>query len=283
MRMKREYKLWQLDEWDAKTIKTFSELILSYQATPSTKRLVNSMIKFEEMYNPLVPGPFHVDIFNLIDGQNEYRKGLRTKIYLHKKDLIKTVDEKGGKKLVLTTRGHKIFYQEYPLAKLRSKKWDGFWTIINYDFPNLQKTDRDYFRRKLKGLGFGSPQESVYVSPLPLSEALNELVEGERFENFVWVVRAERVLGLNNREVAKKSWNLQNLNDLYKNLLNVLPRVKKINDVKLTQDWRLHFLAVDNNDPYLPRELLPEDYKADACKKAFARLGLPGLLKTIFG
>lgn len=281
--MKREYKLWQLDKWDVKTVKTFANLILSYQQTPSTKRLINSMIKFEEMYNPLVPGPFHVDIFNTIEGKNEYRKGLRVRIYLNKKDLIKTVDEKGVRKLVLTSRGRKIFYQEYPLAKLRQQKWDGFWTIVNYDFPNLQKTDRDYFRRKLKSLGFGSPQESVFVSPLLLSGALQMLVEGERFENFAWVVKAQRVLGLNNREVAKKSWNLQNLNDLYEKLLDVLPKVKKINDQKLSQNWRLHFLAVDNADPYLPKELLPEGYQADACKKAFSHLGLPGLLQIIFG
>lgn len=163
----------------------------------------------------------------LLKVKNEYRRGLRTRIYLHKKDLIKSVDGKGGRKLVLTSRAHKIFYQEYPLAQLRTKKWDGFWTIINYDFPNLQKNDRNYFRRKLKSLGFGSPQESVFVSPLPLSEALNQLVEGERFEKFAWVVRAQRILGLSHKEVAQKSWNLEALNGLYEKLLTVLPKVKK--------------------------------------------------------
>lgn len=281
--MKPEYELARLANWDVKTIKTFDDLVLRYQQTPSTKRLIKSMVKFENMYNPLVPGPFHVDIFNVIEGTNEYRKGLRARIYLHKKDLIKTVDEKGGRKLVLTNRGRKIFYQEYPLAKLRSKKWDGFWTIINYDFPNQRKTDRDYFRRKLRSLGFGSPQESVFVSPLPLSEALHELVGGERFEKFAWVVKAERIQGLTNQEVAQKSWDLKTLNDLYEKLLAVLPEIKKINNSLLTRQWREHFLAVDNADPYLPRELLPEGYQAGSCKKALSRLGLPGLLQIIFG
>lgn len=280
--MKQKYKLAKLAGWGVKTIETFDELNLGYQQTPSTKRLINSMIKFADMYNPLVPGTFHVDTFNVIEGKNEYRKGLRARIYLHKKDLIKTADGKGGKRLVLTSRGRRIFYEGYPLAKLSKQKWNGDWSLVTYDLPNRLKTKRDHLRRRLKNLGFGCPQESLYVSPLPLSGALREFIVGENLEDFVWITKAQRVLGLENREISQKAWDLQKLNDLYEKLLAVLPKVKKINDSDLTRQWREHFLAVDNSDPYLPRELLPENWRAGDCKKAFSRLGLPGVLKIIF-
>ncbi len=272
----------QFAAWDEKTSKLFGNYLLSYESTPSSKLLLSSMIKFEAMYRPLKPGPFHVDLFNVIDGLNEERSARRARIYLNKKDLVKVSGKGGGKSLVLTTRAHKVFYEDYPLAALRKYKWDGFWTIVTYDLPNLKRNDRDYFRRKLKGLGFGCPQESLYVCPLPLSKPLRDLVEGERLGDFVWVLRAETVMGLENGEVAARSWNLAEFNDLYAKLLAVLPLVKKSRNKELLLQWQRYFLSLDLADPYLPGELLPADWQGEECRKAFSRLGFFGLLRSIF-
>src|SRR3989338_2527182 len=93
--MNKVLKLWEICQWDVKTVQIFSNL----------------------------------------EDKNDYRRALKTRIYMNKKDLVKTVDGKNGKRLLLTSRGHKIYYEEYPLAKLRKEKWNSEWTILTYDFP----------------------------------------------------------------------------------------------------------------------------------------------------
>lgn len=270
-------------DWDVPTRQSFGNLLASYKATPTSKSVINSMIKFEDMYRDAKPGPFRTSFFTDLKGLNEERQGRRLKAYLAKRDLIRTVNSGGGKEIIATSRAHKIFYESYPLAKLRQQKWDGGWTVVTYDIPSLRKSDREYLRRKLKDLGFGCPQESLYVSPLHLEEPLQELIEGEGLGDFVWVISAQRILGLPNTTVAQKSWNLDSLNGLYSKLLEALPRVKKSGNKKLLKEWKEYFLSVDNADPYLPKELLSKDWLGEMCKNEFTKLGLSGLLLSIIG
>lgn len=273
----------ELAEWDIKTIRKFKGLLEEYNRTPSSKILLASMIKFEDMYQPLNQGGFRLDTFGTIAGENEYRAVKRAEISLRQKDLVRVTGGAGGKRLVLTTRAHRVFYEDYPLAELRRWKWHGLWTLVTYDLPNRLRNRRNFLRKKLKELGFGCPQESLYVSPLPLAAPLRELVDGENLADYVWVTTARRVLGLDNREVAQRAWHLGEINDLYGQLLKVLPRVKRVGDKQLRAEWQKYFLAVDLADPYLPLELLPEDWVGERCRRQFSRLGLWGLLKSLFG
>jgi len=281
--VKETVTLSRLGRWDVKTINTFRSYILSLGSTPSSKALISTMVEFPQMYQDVNKNPFSTNFWTDIEGVNESRRALRSKIHLYKKDLLETVDGVNGKTLVLTTKAHKIFYKEYPLAQLRKQKWNGEWTLVMYDLPVNSKTARDYLRRKLRRLGFGCLQQSVLVSPLPLEDAVQELVEGERMENNVVVLNAKRVLGLTNSEISTRAWNLDMLANLYSKLLEILPEVKKAKNNKLLDEWKTYFLAVNFEDPYLPFELLPQDWPGEKCKKEFAKLGLPGLLKIIFG
>lgn len=273
----------QFAGWDVKTVATLEKYALSLKSTPSTRALMTSMIEFDQMYQAVHKNIFSTNYWTDFDGLNEYRRAQRAKIQLHKKDLLKSEDGVNGKTLVLTTRAHKIFYQKYPLAALRKQKWNGIWTVVMYDLPETLRTSRDYLRRKLKNLGFGALQQSVFVSPLSLEEAVQELIEGERLNYCVVVLTAKRVLGLTNEQIASTAWNLKELGALYTKLLEVLPKVKKSRHKKLLGQWRTYFLAVNFEDPYLPFELLPDDWPGEKCKKEFQKLGLPGLFKVIFG
>lgn len=238
------------------------------------------MIKFERMCRPLLKKTGYPDLFGHIKAENEWRKYQRAQILLNRRDLVNTFDETRGKRLVVTSRGHKIFYRDYPLAKLRDKPWDGVWTVVMYDFPERRRRDRRFIRRRLMDLGFGSPQISILISPLPIEGAIQELLEGEDVAEQVWTLRAERILGMENREVAQKAWPIvDELNTLYEELLEVLPRTKK--NKKLKEQWREYFLAINSADPYLPFELLPKDWRGKDCETAFVRLGSMGFIKAL--
>ncbi len=260
--------------------KIFDKYLLAYTALPSHKKVLSSMIKFKDMYQPLSKRPGYPTPFIDLKGINAERRLQRAQILLNKRDLIATHDDIRGKRLVVTSRGHKIFYKDYPLAKLREKPWDGVWTVVMYDFPERERVARNAIRRRLMALGFGSPQISIIISPLPIEEPVQKLLEGEDVAEQVWTLRAERILGMGNREVARKAWPIiDELNTLYGELLEVLPKVKK--DKKLKEQWREYFLAVNSADPYLPFELLPENWKGKLCEEEFVKLGPVGFLKIL--
>ena len=263
-----------------KNRKLFDKYLLAYDALPPYKKVLSTMIKFKDMYQPLSKRPGYPTPFFDIKGINAERKLTRAQVALNRRDLIATRDDTYGKRLVITSRGHKIFYEDYPLAKLREKPWDRVWTVVMYDFPEKERVDRRAIRRRLMRLGFGSPQISILISPLPIEEPIQKLLEGEGVAGQVWTLRAERILGMGNREVAQKAWPIvDELGILYDELFEVLPKVKK--NKKLKEQWREYFLAVNNADPYLPFELLPENWKGSICEGEFVKLGRIGFLKTL--
>jgi len=260
--------------------KLFDKYLLAYDALPSHKKILSSMIKFKDMYRPLSKRTGYPTPFFDIEGLNAERKFQRAKIALNRRDLINTFDDIHGKRLVVTSRGHKIFYKDYPLAKLRDKPWDGVWTVVMYDFPEEERVERNAIRRRLMKLGFGSPQISILISPLSIEEPVQKLLEGEEVAEQVWTLRAERILGMENREVARRAWPIvEELNQLYRELLRVLPNIKK--DKELLEEWKIYFLAVNSADPYLPFELLPKSWKGKICEEEFVKLGPAGFLKIL--
>jgi len=273
-----------ISNWNLITIKKFNKYISKYNLIPNYKKLAYSMIKFDEMYRPIIKGGKYVDVFGTTALSNEYRRMMRAKIFANKKDLIQSYDKKSGRRLVVTSTGHKIFYQGIPLAKLRKEKWNGYWTVAMYDIPERRVHLRNYIRKKLIRLGFGCPQKSVYVTPLPIEKEIKDLVEKEKLEHYLWVLRAKNILGMSNKAVAKRSWNLGEINDLYDKLLRVLIKIKKRKKKTklLLEDWKLYFMAVNASDPYLPIELLPNDWKGIVCERKFLKLGPLGVLKALF-
>lgn len=260
----------------------FDLYLANYEILPTYKKVLGSMINFSEMYRPIPRGDRNFDPWGHLAGINEERSLRRTEIYLNKKDLLQSFDEKSGRRLVVTSRGHRVYYEDYPLAQLRKKPWDGYWTVLMYDFPERERVTRRMIRRRLMNLGFGCPQISILISPLPLDKPIQELLEGEGVASKVWTLRAKRILGMENREVAQRAWPiLTELAILYNDLLQALPKITT--DKSLLEQWREYFLAVNSADPYLPRELLPEDWPGEICEKEFLKLGPKGFLEALLG
>lgn len=258
--------------FNLKQQKLFDKYLQKYEVLPSCRKVLASMIKFEDMYRPIIKGSLFVDWRGHIQQINEERELKRAQIYLNRRDLICTFDEKHGKRLVVTSRGHKIFYKDYPLAKLRKNKWDGVWTVVMYDFPEEERAKREMLRRKLMQFGFGSPQISILISPLSIDEPVQKLLEGEGMADKVWTLRASRILGMENHEVARFAWPvIKDLDKLYQELLDVLPKVHGYEN--LENLWKSYFLAVNSADPYLPFELLPPSWKGEECQREFSKLG----------
>lgn len=277
-------ELFAFSKWDLRTTRSFRKHLAEYQSIPNYKKALYTMIRFEDMYKPINKGYRYVDTFGTLAATNEHRRMMRCQVYMNRRNIISTYDKNSGRRLVVTSKGHKIYYKDYPLAKIKEAGWEGTWTIVMYDIPISLNSSRDLLRSKLKSLGFGSPQHSVYINPLPLEEAIQKLIESDSvYLKYVWVLRARSVMGMDNKEIAQKSWPLDEINRLYKKLIGVLPQSKVVkNKNELIEQWRQLFLAVNAADPYLPSELLPEDWQGDICEKRFVELGGKGFLAALF-
>lgn len=254
--------------------KIFKKLLQEYQHVPISKKLLCSMMRFEDLHAPgygyqdllsralpFLPDPF---------GDEEIRQANRARIYNTNKDLIKVTGGRHGKSLILTSKGRKIYFQKYPLARLRKEPWDGNWTLVSYDIPSNKQQNylRDKLRYNLSNFGFGQLHQSLMVSPLPLEEPIQEFIEGERLEEFVVVMRSKRIWGFSDQQIARKAYDLGRLQLLYNELDGAFEQTGKTKlDLKR---WRAYYLAVDNADPQLPGELLPEGWPGDEAHKKFA-------------
>lgn len=242
---------------------TFERLSAEYQAIPQSKKLIYSMVKFDHLYRNLEPLGYR----RLVS--EDLGAAKRAEIYNTRKALIRTTDGRRGKSLVLTSKGQKIFFKKYPLAKLRKKRWDGNWTVISYDLPATRQGNsrRNHLRYNLKKFGFGQLHQSLAVSPLPLEEPLQEFIEGERLERNATVFTCRRIWGLPDQEIARRAYDLDRLEKLYEELDSQFDIARMAKGE--WKRWRLYFLAVDNLDPQLPKELLPRDWIGFNCAKKF--------------
>jgi DNA-binding transcriptional regulator PaaX len=89
--------------------------------------------------------------------------------------------------------------------RINRDKWDKKWRIITFDIPENKKKTRNYFRLKIKELGFKYIQKSVWIIPWDVSEEVEFLIDYLNIRNGVFYFISDAVL---NEEELKREWNL---------------------------------------------------------------------------
>lgn len=163
-----------------------------------------------------------------------------------KSDLIEKSIENGNPVLRITSQGRKILTRNFPLFNLQQKPWDRKWRVLIFDIPEKKRWRRDSSRNKLKNLGFGMIQQSVWISPHPFDDDIREFVNnlGLTKNVFLFISDKSEVGGID--EHIYDIWNVDEINQNYKKLYNDFDYNKYIN--------------VLEKDPFLPKELLPKDW-----------------------
>lgn len=77
----------------------------------------------------------------------------------------------------LTPKGKLQILKYLHLEKLFKTKWDKRFRIIIFDIPEKLKKWREYLRSELKSMGFYPLQESVYITPYPVTGELDQLLK----------------------------------------------------------------------------------------------------------
>jgi phenylacetic acid degradation operon negative regulatory protein len=139
------------------------------------------------------------------------------------------------------------------------------WTVIWHQIPEDRRLERSRLARRLRFLGFGSVQDSVWVSPHDHSEdvvrLLGELEVSEFATLFASRVQAPKGLAA----LVARAWDLSELTDRYETFIGEFSpfagtRGRRIDDAEAfrVRTRLVHlFRGFPFLDPELPEELAP--------------------------
>jgi len=180
-------------------------------------------------------------------------------------NIRKIVNKKGNVSLELSQSGANKLKRNFPIFS--KGRWDGNFMIVIFDIPEERKRERDDLREKLKELGFGKLQESVWISPYHFEDDLKEFLQETGYINDIYVLKATKLLGNSIKANAKYIWNLGEINQKYSEVLAGVQKIisKKIDPGKAGGVWNLYFETLAT-DPLLPKELLPSNWKQPEAK-----------------
>jgi phenylacetic acid degradation operon negative regulatory protein len=188
---------------------------------------------------------------------------------------------KGEAYFHLGTAGGKILDEQIPLRKFENRRWDRLWRILIFDIEEKTRTTRDLLREKIRSLGFAKWQESVYVTPHPITTEINEYLKVKNLYPRCVCFEARKLGEESDEQIAFKIFNLSNLAKKYfcllkrlKNLRTDFEKKKLIKNKALDRLKEIvkQYEEVLLNDPFLPKELLPEDWRKDKIREKIKEL-----------
>ncbi|OGH18102.1 MAG: hypothetical protein A3F31_02035 [Candidatus Levybacteria bacterium RIFCSPHIGHO2_12_FULL_38_12] len=177
--------------------------------------------------------------------------------------------------LRLTASGNTDIKRDFPLLQL-SRKWNKKWILVLFDIEEKTRGVRDRLRLKLKNLGFGMLQKSIWVTPLPIGKEMIEFIQTNGLQKEVYVLEVSHVLFGDPKALARKVWELDKVEEKF---LEVEEKIQKVNllienlhDRKDKREAKMQInvlkvqlrglrrkrLEIMVSLPFLIKELLPE-------------------------
>ena len=103
----------------------------------------------------------------------------------------------GKGRFTITTNGKarlaKLDLDSIKIAK--AEKWDGKWRLLTFDIPEEKSDLRNYFRKRLKEIGFFHFQRSVFILPYQCKNEIDTMCKELAIESNVHLITAERFEG----------------------------------------------------------------------------------------
>jgi phenylacetic acid degradation operon negative regulatory protein len=184
----------------------------------------------------------------------------------------------------LTSRGRRLL--EAGEAKILHARWeaewDGQWFVLAYSIPEEARQVRDRLRDRLAWLGFGSLGNGLWISPHDVTREVDELAAERKLAGRLVCFRGVGVGATEPARLVSTCWDLAGIQRRYEKFIGRwAKRFTKYRDsvpfrgAALEQSYVLRFRLIHEYrefpllDPYLPRELLPEDWAGECAAHLF--------------
>lgn len=155
---------------------------------------------------------------------------------------------------------HKTLVPYQPLVR-----WDGNWTFVAFDIQEKVRFKRSILRAYLRRWKFGKLQNSVWVSVRDATQALTALCITYRILSPRVLFWKTKNIGMDPRKAAEYIWNLQKLNQRYGEY------VKEHREDIDAFAGIFAFLAIAQDDPQLPPELLCPHWKGEEAFRLYQK------------
>lgn len=149
-----------------------------------------------------------------------------------------------------------------------ARRWDGTWRMALFDVPQSEVALRVRLRRKLRELHFGWLQNSVWLSPDPVSELVQALAGARAEVESLLFMEGRPAGGESDADLVAGAWDLERLakaHAAYLRVANLRPGSGRAR--RRWSEWEAWLDAegrawreVVRQDPFLPEVLWPRGY-----------------------
>jgi phenylacetic acid degradation operon negative regulatory protein len=167
----------------------------------------------------------------------------------------------------ITRRGRAAFLGEIDPEALWTRTWDGVWRLAMFDVPQVHASLRTRLRRKLRELRFGWLQNSVWLSPDPVSQLIGQLTQKDVTVESLFFIEGRPAGGETDAELVAGAWDFAELAKQHATYLKLLRTRPSFGRQTKSAEWSAWlesesraWRAVARRDPFLPAPLLPADY-----------------------
>lgn len=184
---------------------------------------------------------------------------------------IERVSKGGIEHLKLSSRANSKIAKYIPLPYLQKIKWDGYFRGAPYDFPEKLKYKRDTLRKQFKDWGMGQYQLSLWITPHPIEEAIDDFLEAQNLNKFALRFMSKKLTPEEGQKVAEEVWGVSKIAKAYDKFC--LKWGIKLRDDKIKptdrEALRYEYFSILERDPHLPFELLQDEWLAKEAKEAY--------------
>jgi phenylacetic acid degradation operon negative regulatory protein len=185
-----------------------------------------------------------------------------------KTKLIEKVEKDGEVYFRLTRSGKNKVTKTFPLVDFQNRRWDKKWRLVIFDIQETSKTARERLRAKLKELGFGLLQKSVWLSPHDILNDFSEFTQEEGFNEEVIFLETADLFIPNTQDFINRVWRVDDFNQGYKEIFNklIIIETESLRNDNLEKNrnefYQIYqeFIQLVLADPFLPKEFLPKDW-----------------------
>lgn len=207
---------------------------------------------------------------------------VRTGVYRLSQDGLLESRSKGRRaRYSLTEHGLKSFEEAgQRIYAANAPQSEDQWTLVQ-GLPDLDQSERQTLRRRLKWLGFGQFSTSMMALPSAEPESLQDELRTAGLASKVLVFKSEYAAeGRTLLEAANAAWPLDEINQEYTRFnaaFEVLSGQQDLHwspaDAFALRTLLIHeYRRILLKDPHLPSTLLPNDWSGDAARDLSARL-----------
>ena len=190
---------------------------------------------------------------------------------LKRKGFVEAVRDQAYFEPKITKQGRQKLREIVPQYK-KSRPWDRRLYLVTYDVIEEQRRRRDELRELLKRLGCAPLQDSVWLTPYNPKGILETFVEEHNLHGSIIVsdTGSDGAVGDKSlKELIREIYDLDDLNDRYRDFLYEFSKVKKKASPDIVAS---HYLSILKDDPQLPFELLPTDWRGDEAYELYEEI-----------